>query len=373
MTTRDNTLPDKPDGGNEEVKDLEYYKLHPEEMPSDIEGIEALAEGIDGEIIDSQPGNAEQDLGDEVTLGGDMPTSVKPPEPEAPATPAAETPPEKPDTPKEEEPAPILARDGKSTIPYTQLESARRHEREAREELTATRAELETLKSAKPAPATAPLETDPAPAEPVEIETPDFKALREEFPETVIDAMEASHKAQVTANAEVATLRKEIDDQRAALAEEEAAEQAEIDLDVRDAIDANSTLSDWETNKSELWGKALKVDHFLRTQTDGEWNHKPFKERFEKVVEMVQAQVGPGEGAPPPDPPADPDIRAQAEAKLREAVSLAPTSMSSIPGGDAPPQNEQQSLEQTSEVQLAAKFEKMSQAEQDDYLYKLAV
>lgn len=374
MTTRDNTLPAEPDGGNEEVKDLEYYKMHPEEMPTDIEGIEALAVGIDGETtIDLRPGNAEQDLGDEVTLGGDMPSNVKPPEPKAPETPAAEILPEKPDAPKEEEPAPILARDGKSTIPYAQLESARKQEREAREELTAAKAELETLKSVKPAPATVPTETDLARAEPVEIEAPDFKALREEFPEAVIDTMEASHKAQVAANAEVARLRKEIDDQRDALAEEEAAEQADMDLEVRDAIDANKTLNDWETNHPELWGKALKVDLFLRTQTDGEWDGKPFNERFDKVVEMVQAQVGPGEGAPTSDPPAAPDIKAQAEAKLRDAEAQAPTSMSSIPGGSAPPQNEQQSLEQTSETQLAAKFEKMTQAQQDDYLNSLAV
>lgn len=368
MTTRDNTIPAEPGGGQEEVKDLEYFKMHPEEMPLDIESIEALADmGTDGApVIDTRPGNAETDLGDEVTLGGDMPKTVPSKEPEAVKDPAPS---------EKEEPAPILARDGKSTIPYSQLERARKLEQDARQELETAKAELEALKSAKPAePATTKPPAEPAPVEPpVEVEAPDFAALREEFPDAVIDAMEASHKAQAAAGAEVVKLRKEIDDLRAAEVESEAAEKADMDKAVRDAIDANETLSDWETNHPELWGKALEVDRFLRTQSDGEWAEKSFVERFAKVVEMVNVMTPAGEGAPSSDPNADPGIKERAEEALRKAGSPPPTSMSSIPGGSPPPQNEQESLEQTSELQLAAKFEKMTQEQQDEYLSKIGV
>ncbi len=353
-------MTDKDGSGKGEVKDLEYYKMHPEEMPSDIESIEALADlGTDGApVLDTSPGNAVADIGDEVTLGADMPAPVKAPEKEA--EPSAEP---------TETPVPILARDGKSTIPYSQLENARKLEKEARKKLEAANAELEALRKQPDPPKVDPSSTPEPTPDPVEAdaETPDFGGLRDEFPDAVIDAMEATHKVAVV---KVQKLEAKIDRLEAADADVEAAEKADMDEQVRDAIDKNETLSDWEANNPEMWGKALKVDDFLRTQTDGEWAGSSFADRFEKVVELTKAMEP---AKQPSSEPTAEEIKARAEEKLREAGSAVPTSMSSIPGGSPPPQNEQENIEQTSEVQLAAKFEKMTQEQQDEYLSKLGV
>ena len=230
---------------SQETKDLEYFMLHPAEMPDDpgaVKGIEddgiSIAEGSEAEppIVDLRT----------------TPEVEETKEPEVAPTPEATAPEVKPADPVEEK-LPIATKDGKNTIPYGVLEGERRKAKEAEAERDQLRKDLETERTRQ---AEAPEETPQATPEP-DVEEPDWDKLAEEYPEEVVKAMKISFQTAISAKADAKAAREE-----AAYYRE--ADEAEVQGTSQTAIDKNPTLVNWQANHPEVWEQAKKVDLLLQ-------------------------------------------------------------------------------------------------------------
>ena len=110
-----------------------------------------------------------------------------------------------------------------------------------------------------------------------------------------------------------------------------------------------------------------------------EFRNVSFEDRFNKVVELTQSALGlksePTQQQAPAATPATPaltqaEIRAAAEKKLQSRPST-PVSLSQIPGGAPPAQDEREAVEQMSAVALGQKFLTMTPDQRDAYLNSL--
>ena len=336
-------------------KDLQYYLDHPDEMPTDTKEIEALANAH----IQSSLETGEQ----EVTID----RFVKPDEKEAPSTPEAkpEEKPAKAEEPKvevkeppKEEPPIVLAKDGKHVIPYAVLQGARDRaetaERVAREQA----AELERLRT--------PGKKE---EESTQILTEDeLKALETEGQATLAKVLRAQQENLKALTAEVTSLRDHNE-------REIAQEAAEAKSSIQEAIDANTVLSTWQSDKDKtMWNEAARIDKILRESP--KYSEVPYAERFTRVVELTAESMGielpkPQVKEEPPKPRlTDEEIRAAAEAKLKAKPST-PKSLSDIPGGTPPAVDERDRVDQMSVAELGAKFMRMSKDELDAYVASL--
>ena len=254
----------------------------------------------------------------------------------------------------------VLSPDGKHIIPYGALKQAREEastHRKAAEEAQARIAELQAQLNQKPGD-----EID-GDVDDGEAKTADLdakrKQLADDFPEfgEVASAMRA----------QIADLQKQVNGynvERQAK-QQEAANQRQQTM--REAIDSNPHLSLWETEQPEAWERAVEFDKVLRERPD--WKGKPYSERFEKVVALVRADF-PDAKLPasisPPSKETKVELEAKVQAALDEAGEYVPESLSHIPGGKAPSQNDGR----LDPVDLEAFFEKASQDQIDAYLAK---
>lgn len=332
-------------------KNLQYYLSHPDEMPTDTAEIERLTRESMDEAIE---GNTQQITVDSIVGKADEPApAAAKPEDDKPADVKAE------ETKPEEKPE-ILAKDGKNTIPYSQLESARQRAATAEalaqnqaKELEAKTAELEALRTGKSADA----------------------SQNEAFlTEEELAAMEVDQP--VTAKlrrAEQALLKKmgsRIEELEDVVKQQVAAAQDEKKTVVQTAIDANPTLAAWQTAEDKsMWDEAAAFDKTLRESP--KYASLSLEERFAKVVELTQAANGvtPAREEPPSLTPEQ--IRAAAKAKLDQASRVRPKSLSDIPGGAPPAVDEKERLEQTSSVALGQQFMGMTREQLDAYLQQL--
>lgn len=329
----------------EETKDLDYLMLHPDEFPDDpsnVEGVESDAALVTDDTV--------------------IPTVDLRPQPEE--TPATEPEPEpkvepealKPADPVEEK-LPVETKDGKATIPFAVLAGERKKAKEA--EARAVQAE-EALEAERARQAEAPPETPPE-VVPDEDE-PDWENLASEYPEDVIKVMKSSWQTAQSAKADAKAAREDA-------ARYRVSEETQVRDDSQDAIDRNATLVAWQSNNEAAWKQAGEMDELLKGQE--EWATKTLDERFVKVVEMVNAMNPEASITPPADTTEQTD--AKAKAALAAAGSTAPTSLSDVPGGSPPPQNEQEAVENTTSTQLAAKMEDMDPDKLEEYLNRLDV
>lgn len=323
-------------------KDLAYYLEHTDEMPTDPAEIERLTR----EAMDQTNGQASEDL----TIDRIVPPADEPPK----DPPKVEDPP-KTETPKTEEPPKVdpkepkgvLAKDGEHIIPYSQLEQARSNAREATEREQAAlnkvnelNARIQELTAGKAPPAAAET-TLMAEEELVALEATDptlAKVLRGQ--------VEHIHKL------EERDARRTAEETRRA-----AAERREVNDEIQDAIDQVPKLAEWQASKDQaMWDRASATDAYLRQLP--EWRNKSFKERFEKVVEITEEAIRtePAKVEQPAQLTQE-QIRAAAEAKLRETASKStPKTLSDIPGGAPPAQSERERLEQMSVSEMGSKM-----------------
>jgi hypothetical protein len=316
---------------SEQTKDLDYLMLHPEEFPedpADVEGVEDKTEDSTLPTIDLRP--------------------QKEKEPQAEPV-AEETPQPKPTDPIEEK-LPVATKDGQSTIPFGVLADVRNKAKEAEARVAKLEQELEAERARKSEP-----EPEPSASPEPEEDEPNWETMASEYPEDVIKVMQSAWRKAQNAEADAKAAREEA-------ARFRAAEETQIRDDSQDAIDRNESLVAWQANDPKAWQQAVEVDRMLAGQD--EWKTKSLDERFVKVVEVVKA-MNPT-ATPPAETPEQTD--AKARAALEKAGPTGPTSLSDIPGGSPPPQNELEILENVSNTQLAAKLEAMDPNKLEEYL-----
>lgn len=350
-------------GENEVKKDLAYYEEHPEELdklePMQVEALMAGQEVVEpaktDEKGDKPGGEGEGDKPKADTKTDDKPAG------DTSAQAGAKS-----DGEGEPEKAPIQARDGKHTIPYAVLENTRQELgdtksalEEAQKQAQKLQEQLAALQAGKPADQGKEGDKPDLPTD--KTGAIDFEALRKEYPEEIVNALEASFTTIAALNQKVGKLGEVI-------AERTSSEERTVEQEIQDAIDGIPQLSEWQSSGSPMWDAAVAVD--LKLRHDPKYANKSFHDRFCDVVKTLTGK-DPREEAKAPEQPSKEELERRAAAALEKAGTRTPHSLSDIPGGTAPAQNEREAAESLTVTQLESKFEKMTPQQIDDYLSRV--
>jgi hypothetical protein len=318
------------------ARDLDYYNEHLDEVPTDEEGIARLLAQVEGEEPPAAaPENKE---------GSDEAQS-------APPAPADTSP-------------VVLTRDGKHTIPYEVHAQYRARAQQAEAEAERARALEARLAEAeaKLAQAAATGEA-PTAAQAEDWETLE-KELAEEYPEKLVKAFRALRE-QVKSAAPAAPAAVP-----SAPSAPETVGTEEVER-IQDAIDQLPQLARWRESQGREWEVAVAVDKRLRD--DPQWKDSPYRDRFAQVVRVITGKEPetttprPGAGPENKNSPQN-DIDAEVERLLARAASQPPRSISDIPGGSPPAQNEREKVEDLSPLALAQLFEGKSEEQIEQIL-----
>jgi len=275
----------------------------------------------------------------------------------------------------EQDAAGVATKDGKHVIPYSVLKSERERAskaeqlaKEMQDRLAALEAQIQQQASQGAKPDGESARTgDPA----IAVSEPsqeDLEALKEDFP-TVYKAVMASMAAAKALESKL----KPVEDR---VQQVEAERERTMADQVQDAIDATPKLAHIQASNRDAFELAKQFDATLRTQSA--WAEKPLADRFSKVVEMVEAALGPIDlpGAPTkPSQPSAEDLKKAAQAKAAQAAKAGrtevPTSLSEFPVGQPAAQDEREAAEQMTALQLAEKFSSMTPDQMDAYFRTL--
>lgn len=266
---------------------------------------------------------------------------------EAPETPeASETPDDKaPET--KDEPEGVLTQDGKTVIPYKVLRGARDQVSELQSQNADLQAQVEELSQSgedesTPAQGIIPDEiTDEVVA--AEFERQQGKSL-DDFREEYGDEQAQLFLNPIKTNLELQQRLDRIENNEA---EREEIEQLTVAEQIRNAIDSNSTLADWEQNDLPMWEAAKAVDNVLKA--DDTWKNKSYGERFDEVVKRLTGKE--------PETPSDPKPKTADELAAEKLAAAnkggnTPNSLSSVPGGDPAAETVRDQVDGMSESEL---------------------
>lgn len=268
----------------------------------------------------------------------------------------------------------LLAKDGKHAIPYSRLEesnaardAAVQRAAELEAQLKEQQTRLEAIEAATKAAEQAESKGEAAP--PAATSTDEIeqaiaaleegvKEMREEGSEWMAGQQEIQIKTmRALLTRQQAIERQEAERQQQAEAREKEQKEQEkqsVEQQVQAAIDAVPALKHWQENKPAFFSEAGDIDTKLRA--DPAWAHKPFKERFEKVVELMTKEYGQtilptGSAAPPkkgkdglPPPITDAGVN----------------TLTDIQGGTPTSQSALEAAETASTDDLSREYEKMS-------------
>lgn len=267
----------------------------------------------------------------------------------------------------------VQAKDGDHVIPYSVLE--RERDRASRAEATAKALaeQLEKLQNGKPA-------TTGTESAAVQLTEEDLAQLDTDLPGAA-KVIRAQMKAIEQLTGTVQSLQQE---NEIAQNNRKSAVQDEVEA----AIQTNSDILAWRDAASRkdnpdplMWNRAADLDAVLRS--DPVWQDRPVAERFAKVAESIKAIYGaPAAPAAAAEKPATPttvsqqpqaDLKQVADAKLKEVPAAMPGTLSDIPGGAPPAQNDIETLENASSVALGQKFLQMNQEQMDAYFSRLGI
>lgn len=265
------------------------------------------------------------------------PEETKEPEPEAAAEPEAEP--------------VIVARDGKNTIPYSELADAREAAQNERSRREALERELAELKA----------RLEPGEENADGGETPDAgnddaaAKLREDWPEVAaaVDGIVGKQRERIEQLEEQLARMQPTTEQLAAerMQQEHYGRIAAAHPDVQDIV-ASRAFADWQAAQPGFMRQIF--EHVINQGTT------------EQVIELLDGfkQANPSWGSPGPDQTAKQDAAASDNAARQAAVKAArekaesrqaPKSLSDIPGGEAAPTDSAEAFMQKSpEAQLAA-------------------
>lgn len=272
---------------------------------------------------------------------------------------------------EEDEPV-VLTKDGKRTIPYSELKATRVENaalkeqleqfRKSQEETERLRTKLNELQSIQKQMDGA--KTTGRMAELQEKFDQRIAVLKEDFPDAgafgeaakdlfnefsaELDSMKAANKAQ----AEEIKARVEAEKARAKEAEEAA--KRKLDEQVQEAKENNPDLSYWEKNDTEVFEEAVRQEQALLLNP--KWRDRPIEERFIEVVKRTRA-VMPDASEPPNETPSA-KTKEKAKAKLDKAAVRKPTTLSDIKGG-GDPLSEKEQMDNLSPGDLFVRLMKM--------------
>ncbi len=267
----------------------------------------------------------------------------------------------------------IATNDGKRIIPYGVLKSERERRQRAEEmaqEMQERVAKLEAMvqqqvnQGAKTGEAA---RTNDFPTAENQLSQDDIEALKEDFP-TVYKAVMASMAAAKALEAKLEPVEQVVQQEQ----QERAKSAAET---VQDAIDSVPKLAHIQASNNEAFQLAREFDATLRKQAA--WQDKPLSERFEKVVQMVEAALGPIDlpNQPSTSQPTAEQLKAAAKAKADQQAranrSNVPTSLSEAPAGQHAAQDEREEAENLTALQLAEKFATFTPEQMDAYFRNL--
>lgn len=263
--------------------------------------------------------------------------------------------------------AEVRTKDGKHSIPYSVLQRARdeataaqqlaQQERSTREALEAQIAELQQRNTETAEQAAA--RNAPAVAEIIDAER--LEALREEAPE-LAGMLEALAKTAQAAEARAAAAERTAQE---AQQREQSRAAAGARSQVEEAI-ANSPKLLWtRSEKPEVYNRIVDYDNFLRASDEGRSLDLPG--RLAKAISMYEAVNGaievPGSARPGP----------KKTTKTAEPEFRLPSTLSDMPGGSAPARSDSEQIGDLSGMDLVQMMSKMTEAEQQSFLARVAL
>lgn len=302
------------------MKDLSYYEEHPEELTEEITAKLMLGGQVEG---DTEADEAEED--------GEAPAAVE----------------EEPKDEDAEKEAVVLAKDGKHTIPFEELEKARQEAKQWEQASREKDALIEQLKSAQA--------QDEASGD-TQATDELLESLREDYP-MLADAMQKLVDMKV--NEAVASVKRAIEplQQRA----ETTALEAHFDA-IRKAHEDYESIVD--SGKLDEWAKALPAyarTGALRVIEEG---------NAQEVIELLNAYkaVTPAEPTPSKE-----DIAKKAQQAIDKAKdkTTVPRSLSDVPSGGLPASEELGAFTNMSDTALMGAFMKMDPNKINEKLARL--
>lgn len=313
--------------------DVAYYLENPDEVPNDPALLEQLAangtiEIKAGEDGDDKKGSDAGNPADEAAQGD-----------KGKASDAGQG---KGNGEVEDGAAGVLGRDGKTVIPYGVLKGAREEAatlRTENEDMRRRIAELEAKGAVTTAQEPTADQEDRIKAEFTSTYGMTYDEFKDEFGDDQARIMEAQVKQNVVLKDELAALKANRG------GDPELTEQEKAALTVQDAIDANTTLSDWQQNNKAMWAAAKAADRAY-LDTDPKYAAMDLRERFNTLIERMGVKQPVNN---------KPTVDEKAEEALRKAAenSGVPTSLSSFPAGGAPgDQTELAAIERMSVIDL---------------------
>lgn len=346
-----------------EDKDIAYYLEHPEEVdPTNTELVtKLLAAASDTADVKVEPTEDEVKAA-EAKAAEDAAKA------EAAKAAAAKPAGDGKGAAKEEE-APVVARDGRSLIPFTVLHNAREAKEAAEAALgEAMKSNVALVKRLKDIEAGRA--TEAAPGSTADDLEAQIAAVSEEAP-WLVPVMETMLARLRESEERVAQLQQDT-------VEGDKAEEQRLRREATSALEGNSTLLLWKDEAPELYEEAVRLDRFLRnTPAESkrfmrEDDSVDFEARYERCVALVKASHA-GEDIPAPKaiesqakPGAKPaptpaEVKAAAKARL-QASSAAPavTTLSDVPGGAPVAQSEEDAIEAMSVTALGSKLMDMT-------------
>ncbi len=267
----------------------------------------------------------------------------------------------------------IATNDGKRIIPYAVLKSERERRQRAEDmahEMQERVAKLESMvqqqvnQGAKPGESA---RTNDLPTADNGLSPDDLEALKEDFP-TVYKAVMAS---MATAKA----LEAKLQPVEEVVRQDQADRAKSASETVQDAIDSVPKLAHIQASNAEAFELAREFDATLRKQAA--WQDKSLSDRFAKVIDMVEAALGPIDlpGQTNTSQPSAEALRAAAKAKADQQAranrSNVPTSLSEAPAGQHAAQDDREEADNLTALQLAEKFSAMTPDQMDAYFRNL--
>ncbi|WP_043767491.1 hypothetical protein [Algiphilus aromaticivorans] len=267
----------------------------------------------------------------------------------------------------QQQPDGVLTRDGKNVIPYHVLEQTRRRATEAERENSQLREqaqeakrkdqELEQMRQKL-------TEHAEAQGDQVQQQGDPLEGLNEDdYPAELVNAIKAANARANEAHQAMQEMRKQTQ-------QREASERQKTQSEIQTHIDANPDLSAWQAENGDAWAAAVAHDQRLRESP--RWADKPLEERFKKAVELTKAELDLHDPAPAGSGDTKSDDGQQAKTDQGAAVSSkqddVPAGISDIPGGATPSQSQQEGEDDMSPQALAAKVDRYSNEDIDEWL-----
>lgn len=264
------------------------------------------------------------------------------------------------------EPDGVLMQDGKTIVGFGVLRGERERRMRAEmqaQELAEKLAQLEA--QAKTGQPTTARDTSQI------ISPDDLAVLREESPQ-IAAAFDAMIARTTDLEGRIAATSKPVEDLQR---EQELQRRVTAEETVESAIASVPKLAHLREHDPDAFNEVASIDGYLRARP--EWADKPMSERFIAAVRMHEAQTGAAIQLPtaaPAAPAATADTAARVTAAIAKAQSAAPapSTLSDIPGGHLPPQNDIEVADQMSSAALTNQLMSMTPEQQADFLAKFA-